>query len=90
MLQASEKLAAKMDILEFENKRLIGALKIEKQKRNRGKKLNLLGQKNNGPQLFSPSRVRVAQDFAMQKKVNEEQYKKDMEKKKREQQEKKV
>ena len=31
-----------MDILKFENKKLIEALKIEKQKRNRGKDLNFL------------------------------------------------
>lgn len=46
-----------MDILEFENKTLIGALKIEKPKRNRGKKLNLLSENDNGPQLFSPSQI---------------------------------
>lgn len=39
MLQKSEKLAAKVDILKFENKRFIEALKIEKQKRNKGKKV---------------------------------------------------
>lgn len=48
MLQRSKKLATKVDILEFENKGLIGALKIKKQKRNRGKKLNLLIEENNG------------------------------------------
>lgn len=64
MLQGSEKLAAKVDILEFENKGLIGLLKIEKQKRNRGKRLNLLGEEDNGRQLFSQSRVRAARDFA--------------------------
>lgn len=50
IFQRSEKLTAKVDILEFENRGLIGTLKIEKQKRNRGKRLNLLGKKNNGPQ----------------------------------------
>ncbi|MCJ1346618.1 hypothetical protein MMC31_004836 [Peltigera leucophlebia] len=89
MLRGSEKLAAKVDILEFENKGLIGALKIEKQKRNRGKKLNLLGEEDNGPQLFFPSRVRAARDFAAQKEVDKEQHKKDMEKEREKQQKKK-
>lgn len=49
MLWGSEKLAAKVDVLEFENKRLIEALKVEKQKKNRGKRLNLLGEEDNSP-----------------------------------------
>lgn len=52
MFQKSEKLIIKIDILQFENKELIRALKIEKQKRNKDKKLNLLSEKNNNPQLF--------------------------------------
>lgn len=41
----NEQLAIKINILEFENKILIAkTLKIEKQKKNRGKRLNLLGQ----------------------------------------------
>lgn len=55
MLQDSKKLTAKIDVLNFENKRLIEALKVEKQKRNRGIRLNLLGGEDNGSQLFSPS-----------------------------------
>lgn len=46
-----------MIILEFENKRLIGTLKIKKQKRNRGKELNLLGEEDNNLQLFFLSRI---------------------------------
>ena len=86
MLRGSEKLTAKVDVLEFENKGLIEALKVEKQKRNRGKRLNLLGEEDNGPQLFSP---RAAREFAAQKEAEEEQYKKNIEKKKEEQQKKK-
>lgn len=60
MFQRSEELVAKVDILEFENKKLIEALKIEKQKKNKSKKLNILGKKDNSPQLFSLSRVWIA------------------------------
>ena len=48
MLKESEQLAAMADYLEFENKRLIEALKAEKKKRNRGKWLNILGEEDNG------------------------------------------
>lgn len=57
MLWESKKLATKVDILDFENKKLIEALKIEKYKRNKGKKLNLLSEKDNNLQLFFLSKV---------------------------------
>lgn len=53
-----------MDILEFEG--LIEALKVEKQKRNRGRRFNLLEEEDNGPQLFSPLHVYVAREFTAQ------------------------
>ena len=46
MLWKSEKLAININILEFKNKKLIKALKMIKQKKNKGKRLNLLGKKN--------------------------------------------
>ena len=61
-----------MDMLEFENKRFIRVLKIEKQKKNRSKKLNLLDEDDNDSQLFSLLWVRDARDFAVQKKVDKE------------------
>lgn len=90
MLKDSKKLVTKVDILKFENKRLIEALKIEKQKKKRNKRLNLLGEKDNGPQLFLSLCVRAAQEFAAQKKTEKEQHKKNIEKKKEEQQKKKL
>lgn len=90
MLRGSKQLAAKVDILEFENKGLIEALKVEKQKRNKGKWLNLLEEEDNGPRLFSPSRVRAAREFATQKEVEKEQHKKNIEKKNEEEQKKKA
>lgn len=69
MFRSNDKLSVKVDVLEFENKKLIEALKFEKQKKNRGKRLNLLKEKDNGPQLFSPSRVQTTREFAAQKKV---------------------
>lgn len=49
MLRSSEKLATKIDGLEFEKKRLIGALKVETQRRNKGKRLYLFDEKDNSP-----------------------------------------
>ena len=90
MLRGSEQLAAKADCLEFENKRLMEALKAERKKRNRGKRLNLFGEEDDGPQLFSSSRVQAARNFAHDKEVEKEQYKKDVEERKKEQQRRKV
>lgn len=63
MFWGGEKLVAKVVILKFENKGLVETLKVEKCKKNRGKWLNLLEEKDNGPQLYSPSRVCAAQEF---------------------------
>ena len=69
MFRGSKKLAAKVDVLEFKNKKFIETLKVEKQKRNRDKQLNLLGEEDNGLQLFSPSYVQAVQEFAAQKEA---------------------
>lgn len=50
-----------------------------KKKQVQGKRLNLLGEEDNGPQLFSPSRVKAAREFAAAKK------KKDAEEKRKQQ-----
>lgn len=78
MFQKSEKLVTEIDILEFENKGFIEALKIEKQKKSKGKRLNLLDEKNNNLQLFFASRVKAAQEFLIQKKVDKKQHKNDI------------
>lgn len=47
MLKSSKQLTGKANYLEFENKKLIEALKAEKKKRNKSKRLNLLSEKDN-------------------------------------------
>lgn len=69
-------MVAKANCLEFENKKLIEALKAERKKRNRGKKLNLLGEDDDGPQLFSLSRVQATLNFMHNKKVGKKQQEK--------------
>jgi hypothetical protein len=51
---------------------LMGALKEEKKKRSRGKRLNLVGEEDSGPQFYSPSRVHRAKTFADERKAEEQ------------------
>ena len=39
---------------------LTQALLIEKKKKQQGKQLNLLGEKDNKPQIFTPTKIQVA------------------------------
>ena len=52
---------------------LSNALRNEKKKRQRGKRLNLLGENGVGPQFFSPSRIQLARDYQNQKDLIEAQ-----------------
>ena len=52
--------------------------------------MNLLGEEDDGPQLFSPSRVQAARNFTHDKEVEKEKQKRDVEEKKKEQQRKKA
>lgn len=67
LLRGSEQFAAQVSYLHFEYKRLLEALKVEKKKRARGKRLNFLGEEDNGSQLISPSRIKAARDFVLAK-----------------------
>src|SRR4051794_28505847 len=78
ILRANTRLAAQHSIDVHEKQGLIEALQIEKKKRKRGKRLNLLGEENTGPQFFSPSRVQQAKVFQAQKEADEQQCKEDI------------
>src|SRR5450432_3577748 len=67
-----EKLAAQDSIHRHIIKGLQQSLQIEKTKRKRGKRLNLLGEEDNGPQFFTPERVRAAIEYQAQKEDEEE------------------
>jgi len=45
---------------------------LERQKRQKGKKLNLLGKSDAGPQFFSPNRVRAGLAFQAEKAADEQ------------------
>ena len=64
---ANQRLAAKESINQHVIRGLLEALKNEKKRRNRGKKLNLLGEEDSGPQFFSPGRVQAARAYQASK-----------------------
>jgi hypothetical protein len=71
-MNANTRLAAQNSIANHTISGLIGALKTEKRKRNRGKRLNLLGEEDGGPQFFSPSRVLRAKTYSGEKEAQEQ------------------
>ena len=71
IIQSSEKLAAMNDYLQHEVRGLREAISLEKKKRKYGKWLNLLGEEDVGPQLFSPARIAQARLIASEKEEAE-------------------
>src|SRR5450755_4127492 len=72
ILHGHEKLAAQHSIDEHIINGLQEAFKIEKKKRARGKRLNLIGQEgDSGPQFFSPSQIQAARRYYKEKEDNE-------------------
>ena len=61
---------------------LVGALKDKKKRRHRGKRLNLSGEDDSGPQFFSPGRVQAARDYQDSKEAEEAQRQRDIQDKK--------
>jgi hypothetical protein len=57
IFRANKRLAAQYSIDQHVVKRLVTALKNEKKRRIRNKRLNLLGEEDSGPQFFSPARI---------------------------------
>ena len=73
ILRANERLAAHHAIGQHMVRDLFQALKAEKKRRKRGKRLNLLGEEGSGPQFFSPAQVQAARDYQAAKDAEEEQ-----------------
>jgi hypothetical protein len=72
IMHANTRLAAQNSIAQHTITGLIRALKTEKKKRNRGKRLNLVGEEENGPQIFTPNRVRRALAYADEQEALEQ------------------
>ena len=64
---ANERLAANESINQHVIRGLLDALKNEKKRRKRGKRLNLVGEEHSGPQFFSSERVQAARVFQASK-----------------------
>ena len=62
LFKANERLAAQHSLNEHTKKGLIKTVKEEKKRRQRGKKLNVLGEEDHGPQFYSLTTIKRAQD----------------------------
>ena len=69
ILRSQERLAAQHEIDQHIQKGLFETIKTEKQRRQRGKRLNLIGEENNGAQIFAPSQVHAALEYAAAKET---------------------
>ena len=67
ILKSQSKLAVQHELDNHSYKALIETLKEEKQRRKRGKRLNLVGEEETGAQLFDADRVRTALAYAAKK-----------------------
>lgn len=72
LFKANERLAAQHAIDELTKKGLLEAIDVEKKKRKRGKRLNLVGEENSGPQFFSPTRIQAARAYQEEKAALEQ------------------
>ena len=72
LFKANEILATQHSIDEHTKKGLVETIKDEKKKRQRGKKLNVLGEEDHGPQFFSPTTIKRAQDVQAAKTAEAE------------------
>ena len=77
-MKANERLSAQHSIDSHVIKGLINTVKNEKKKRQRGKRLNLLGQEGSGPQLYGPEQIQQARDIQGQKDTYEAQRRQDI------------
>ena len=75
---ANERLAANESINQHVIRGLLDALKNEKKRRKRGKRLNLLGKEDSGPQFFSPGRVQAARAYQASKDEEKSRKQEDM------------
>jgi hypothetical protein len=73
LFRANEKLVSQYSIDQHLLKGLANALKAEKKRRKRGKRLNLIGQEEGGPQFFSPSQIEAARAQQVLKDAKEAQ-----------------
>src|SRR5450432_394276 len=72
IFRSHERLAAQDSINKHVISSLQRSIQIEQKKRKKGKRLNIVGEEDNGPQFFTPGRVRAAIEYQAQKEDQEE------------------
>jgi hypothetical protein len=72
ILHANVQLAAQQSVNTHIISGLREAVRLERKKRKKGRKLNLLGTDDHGPQFWSPSTVRAARHVQAQKDADEQ------------------
>ena len=65
-------LSAQVSILQKENEGLVEALALEKDKRKKGRKLNLCGKESSGVEIYSPGKVVDAREYMAEKDAKEQ------------------
>ena len=78
------KVITERDLNKATVEQLTEALLMEKKKKQRGKRLNLLGEEDNKPQIFTPSKIQAALARNSKKEQEEEQKKEEKDRKKEE------
>ena len=73
VFKANEQLTSQHSVDSHIIRCLSNALRNEKKKRQRRKRLNLIGETGSGPQFFSPHRIQLARDYQDQKDLIETQ-----------------
>ena len=71
LFRANLYLASQHSIDQHIESGLTEALRDEKKRRRRGKRLNLVGEDDHGPQFFSPCRIQAARDYQESKDTEE-------------------
>ena len=72
IFKSNQDLAATSEIRTHAFRRLEEAFGLERAKRSRGKRLNLVGEQDSGPQWFSPARIQRARDAQGAKEAEKE------------------
>ena len=73
IFRANEKMAARHSVDQHVIRGLVSSLQEVKRRKKRGKRLNLIGEEDSGPQFFSPGRVQAAKDNQTKKEEEEQE-----------------
>jgi hypothetical protein len=71
IFKSARVLFAQVSILKKENKGLVEALALEKDKRRKGRRLNLCGEESSGVKIYTPGKVVAAREYIEAKDAQE-------------------